>query len=1413
MRASAPLKWSCRIGIWAAALSLPVCAFLAEPVQSAPPAARSGKAKVDNTISAPVDATSADDVGNEPDRATIRLNYVDTAWDKVLKDFAEATHTELVADHVPTKQFSRWDWKRYTPTDALRILNEELQPLNFRLQFKGKFLVLNSLHDFRHEYPAAILRGTSRKDAGEVRTASAEMPADGQSRSGKTGKRDASQDNSGSRSRGGQIQQLSGEEEARPVPEHQPVRPQVGAAQPDPVVTAVRLKSRDSVKVAKLMYNAFKPEAEMTDTGPQGLQGFLVRRAQPGKDTALDLDEAPVRFAIGIDMNKNQLLVEATPAETKPVVKLIKSLDSVPKVPQGTARLMKTAKDAGKIAAALQPELDRLRGATRRAAARQPGAQDDEAEDDDQADQADDDQMPRRAPQRGSEVRGRRDEGDDRASQQALLGSLKGEVRVESVPELGILVVTGNQGDVESVMAVIQEIERLSKGTAPQVKLALLRHVSSEALASLLTTVYERLGTVRTGTAQPTQAISVFPVSRPNAVLVVASKNDIDAVFELIDELDQPSDPATEFLVYRLKHAIPSQVVDKVTTLYPPQQGAAGGAAQQQGNVGLIPRVRIIDDLRTNSVIVQARPRDLREVVKLIEELDVVDTASRQRIQIFRLENAVADEIAATLSSTIQNVLAPARATTAAGATQGGPGQAGGQLGNQAGGATGQGSAEIKEVKSSILEFLLEDGPDGRTVRSGILADIRMNPDLRTNSIVVTAPEESMELVAALIKRLDKPAAQAAEIKVFKLENSDATAMQTLLERLFGIQRTGQQGGAQGQQGQQGPPGLLLAGAEDSSSMLIPLRFSVDIRTNSIIGIGGAEALRVVEAVLLRLDESDIRQRQNEVYRLKNSPATSVATAISQFLQTQRQVEQADPGLVSPFEQIEREVIVVPETTSNSLLISATPRYFKEIYQLVVKLDRSPKQVLIQALIVEVQLNNVDEFGMELGLQDSILFNRSIVPAPTTITNTTTAVSGQQTTTQQIISESATPGYAFNGQPLGNNTSSGINQKSIAGQASSLFNTGLSNSTLGYGGLVLQAASENINFLLRALAARTRVDVLSRPQIRTVDNQLAQIQVGQEIPRINGFTPSGTAGVITPQFQQRPVGIILQVTPRISPDGLVVMEVVARKDSLSQQSVSLGTNVNGTAITSPIVNTTNAMTTIGVNSGQTVILGGMITKSDTVTERKVPVLGDVPVLGRLFRYDLKSMDRTELLIFLTPRIIRDDEEAEMFKQIEVERLNFIESEVERINGPIYGLPGPFDPSGSVPGHHPAGPAMPVPPAPMPPEPSIPGPSTSGRYREQQLLPGVGNELEGSSAMLRDDNEDLEAGFIQTNYRPPPKRESPGQKTGLFRKSPAPAKTGQASAKQSTKQKKQQGDDPRQGVRRNAPAETDEVKQW
>src|SRR5262249_36600211 len=150
--------------------------------------------------------------------------------------------------------------------------------------------------------------------------------------------------------------------------------------------------------------------------------------------------------------------------------------------------------------------------------------------------------------------------------------------------------------------------------------------------------------------------------------------------------------------VFRLKHAVPSQVVEQVEALFPPQTAATQGTGQQP-TTGLLPRVRIIDDLRTNSVIVQARPRDMREVALLIGQIDAPDSDYQNQVRFFQLRYAVADEVAQAVSSTIQNVLAPARAVTAQGAGPT-PGQPGGvQPGAAAG---GQGATELREVKSAV---------------------------------------------------------------------------------------------------------------------------------------------------------------------------------------------------------------------------------------------------------------------------------------------------------------------------------------------------------------------------------------------------------------------------------------------------------------------------------------------------------------------------------------------------------------------------------------------------------------------------------------------------------------------------------------------------------------------------------------
>ena len=443
--------------------------------------------------------------------------------------------------------------------------------------------------------------------------------------------------------------------------------------------------------------------------------------------------------------------------------------------------------------------------------------------------------------------------------------------------------------------------------------------------------------------------------------------------------------------------------------------------------------------------------------------------------------------------------------------------------------------------------------------------------------------------------------------------------------------------------------------------------------------------LGVSSKILRTLDAGETRQRQNHVYRLKNKFALDVADALREWLNSERQVQGTAPGLASPFQQIEREVVIVPEVSSNSLIVSATPRYFEEIRDMVASLDEAPAQVVIQALLVEVELENTDEFGVELGFQDSLLFDRSLTSDSdlTTIQNTFQNASGTTTTSQRIVSQATSPGFLFNNPnfPLGNNLTA--NPSSVGSQVLNSFDLGRINSDLGFGGLVLSASSSSINVLLRALSTRRNVHILSRPMIRTIDNERAVVQVGQQVPVIDSVQ-AGLAAT-TPNIRQQEVGIVLDVTPRITPDETIVMHVIATKSGLSADTVPVFFDAsNQTTVEAAVIDKTQAEATVSVPNGQTIVLGGMITKSEATIQSKVPWLGDIPVLGRAFRHDSTTTRRTELLVFLTPRIIRTDADSELIKRIESERIHFIEEEAEAVHGPLYNIPresevGPFLP--------------------------------------------------------------------------------------------------------------------------------------
>ncbi len=1223
-------------------------------------------------------------VGTSPEAEipSVKLNHISATWEKVIKDLAKQSQSQLVMDRVPKGRYTRRDSNKYNRHDAVRILNKDIEPLGFRLIEKGDFLILLDLPSQRPRYQAAVLPARHEQpDAAEPDTSSPfvqrvdsitrrpdeKSPSSKQPSATKTAATATGSSQAESRS----VRPVAHED----APEFSPPEQ---LADEDASKVVFRPRHRKVVDLSRQVHKTMKSRSQLISAGRNQLPAFKITTALPGDESAESATGTqPVvsSITIAIDEANEELLIDGTPRDTQAALKLLRVLDR-PFDDETPVQLTSSSKYVCQIAHQLPDEIEKLRAARGTdVSAKAPKWN----VDGDQIAQLDERGAPRAALPNVPPALG------------DVLGSLKGEVNIEAVDDLGVLILRGNEKDVEQVMKVIRELEKLSEATAPKVHLLYLKNVDSESLSDLLTTVYERLTKFPGKATQPRQSAAILPINKPNSLLIIAPEADLKAILELAEELDSPVDPQTEFQVFRLKNAVAQEVADMITQFY-----------LERVNLGA--KVLVTPDARTNSVIVRAQPRDLDEVTALIRKIDRDETGTVNQLRIFPLKNALATELAAVMNAAIQSVIAPPTSGTGGG---------GGQLGALQGLNTAQIDEKFKNVRSAVLQ-IFSTGGNGEKIRSGILADIRITPDSRVNSLVVSASEKSMSLIEELIKQLDRPTTTVSEIKVFTLANADAELMVQQLNALFNNQQQGQGQGANQRQNL----GIALEGAADSSSSLVPLKFSVDKRTNSVIAVGAREALGVVEAILLRLDESDLRARQNVVIRLQNSQATLIAQSIAQFYQSQRDIAQADPNLMSSVEQMEKEVVVVPDTTNNSLLLSATPRYFKNIESMILKLDAAPRQVIIQALLVEVELQNTDEFGIELGFQDPTLFKRSPVSNLQQFSTTTSQTQTSTVSTNKLLSLDGTPGFNFNNPaiPLGNNVSSDAsNPATVAAQSLTNFSLGRVNSDLGFGGLVLSAGSDAVNVLIRALSAHRKITVLSRPQIRALDNQMAEIFSGQNIPIITGFTANGTTGVNTPTVTQKDAGVQLQVMPRITADGNVVMMLYAQRSQYRQQGVPLSTDATGKTVSSPILDISRLQTTISVPTGNTVVIGGLINTRDESFTNKAPFLSEIPLLGHLFRFDSRSTRRVELLVFLTPRIISGPIDEETIKDVELGRMHIIESEAEDLHGPLRALPCPDDIF-----NDPNNTPQTLPPAPMldpdtklnPPPAPAPDPSTS-----------------------------------------------------------------------------------------------------
>jgi type II secretion system protein D len=471
----------------------------------------------------------------------------------------------------------------------------------------------------------------------------------------------------------------------------------------------------------------------------------------------------------------------------------------------------------------------------------------------------------------------------------------------------------------------------------------------------------------------------------------------------------------------------------------------------------------------------------------------------------------------------------------------------------------------------------------------GAIKDLVMlTADPRTNSIWITAPESMVALLSEMIEDIEKSNAGARKIEKFTLINADARQMAQLLKETFRLE---QQGGAlvllpTGEQ-PEGDPAAPAADAPAGAGPLptvtaVPderqqLSIAVDARTNTLIVSGTDEYLSLVRKVITELDSIQANERERRVYSLRNAKAREIETTLRSYFKGENDSERATLGPQlsgSLMRRLEQEVTVVGDEKSNKLVISTSPRYMDTVLSIVNELDTPPPQVMIQVLLAEVTLDTTEQWGMDI----------SVGP--------------------------------FGGE--------GYKVGSLAGGSGVATALGVPN---------LSVSSADFGILVRSLEAQGKLEILSNPQVTVNNNQKAEINVGDDIG-VAGNTERSSLGTLISSVSRIPVGILMNVTPAISEDGFVRMEITPEISQLTNRTTQINRDQ-----TSPVIAKRRVDTVVTVRDGQSVVIGGLIQTTQEERRSKVPILGDIPVLGLPFRTKLQEAKKTELLVIVTPRVI------------------------------------------------------------------------------------------------------------------------------------------------------------------------------
>ncbi|MEZ9488032.1 type II secretion system secretin GspD [Vibrio breoganii] len=472
------------------------------------------------------------------------------------------------------------------------------------------------------------------------------------------------------------------------------------------------------------------------------------------------------------------------------------------------------------------------------------------------------------------------------------------------------------------------------------------------------------------------------------------------------------------------------------------------------------------------------------------------------------------------------------------------------------------------------------------------------------NIILITGRAAVVNRLAEIIERVDQ--AGDKSIEVVELENASAAEMVRIVEALN-----------------------KTTDAKNTPAFLQP-KLVADERTNSVLISGDPQVRKRLRSVVSQLDKEMEVKGNNQVIYLKNANAediVDVLKGVSDNLAAAKKTAKGAAAVRNP----NSEVMISAHTGTNSLVIAAPPDIMKALRDVIAQLDIRRAQVLIEALIVEMSEGD----GVNLGVQWGNLETGAVVQYGNSGASIGQVLVGLE---EAQDTSSTTAVYDENGNFLRNETTTTEGDYSTLASALS-----------GVNGAAVSLAMGDWTALISAVATDSNSNILSSPSITVMDNGEASFIVGEEVPVITGSTSGSNNENPFQTVDRKEVGIKLKVVPQINEGDSVQLKI--------EQEVSNVLGANGAVDVRFAKRQLN--TQVMIQDGQMLVLGGLIDERALESESKVPILGDIPWLGQLFKSTSTQVEKKNLMVFIKPTIIRDGVTADGITQ---RKYNYIRAE-------------------------------------------------------------------------------------------------------------------------------------------------------